>query len=339
MNKVIRQEHGENWSIYHSDCVALLSDIPSHSVDFSVYSPPFSSLYIYGDSVADMGNSTDDDEFLEQYRFLVKEKLRVTRPGRLSAVHVKDLVYYQNATEDGSSGIRPFSDEVTRLHLEEGWKLQCRVTIWRDPVLERSKTNAHGLLYKSFRKDASICRVGMPEYLLVFRKWPQNEAQARIQRPVLHPQNEAPLPIWQELASPVWPSSAAVWNYDGQIKLKITADDVIAIASGGKSGGGDYDMKATDVLNVKNARDPNAEKHICPMPLNITSRAISLWSNEGDTVLSPFMGIGSEGVVAIEMGRRFIGAELNGIYYASASGHLRATSKQGRQLGLFESIA
>ena len=337
--KVINQTHGERWSIYHGDCVALASEVPDNSVDLSVYSPPFSSLYIYGDNEADMGNTDDDSQFLEQYRFLIREKLRATRPGRLSAVHVKDLVFYQNATEDGSSGIRPFSDDVTRVHLEEGWKLQCRVTIWRDPVLERSKTNAHGLLYKTFRGDSSFCRVGMPEYLLVFRKWPQNDAERELQRPIVHPQADAPLPIWQELASPVWPASAAVWNYQGAIDIEHAPTGVHAISSGGRSGGGDYDLRSTDVLNVKQAADPNAERHLCPMPINITARAISLWSNKDDVVWSPFAGIGSEGVAALNLERRFFGSELNPNYYASAVRHLEHESKQGRQMDLFGAVA
>jgi hypothetical protein len=338
-NKVIEQEQGERWACYHGDCVALATAVPDNTVDLSVYSPPFSQLYIYSDSEADMGNTDDDAQFLEQYRYLVREKLRATRPGRLSAVHVKDLVFYQNATEDGSSGIRPFSDEVTRLHLEEGWKLQCRVTIWRDPVLERSKTNAHGLLYKTFRTDASFCRVGMPEYLLVFRKWPQTDAERDLQRPVLHPQSDAPLPVWQELASPVWPASAAIWNYQGAIDIAHESTGVHAISSGGRSGGGDYDLRNTDVLNVRQAQDPNAERHLCPMPLNITARAIELWSNREDVIWSPFTGIGSEGVAAIKLGRRFFGSELNHNYYRSAVGHLQSAGKDGQQLGLFDAIA
>jgi hypothetical protein len=342
-NKVMHQTHGDRWSLYHGDCVALASDVPDNSIDLSVYSPPFSNLYIYGDSEADMGNTDGDDQFLEQYRFLVREKHRITRPGRMSAIHVKDLVYYQNATEDSSSGIRPFSDECTRIHLQEGFKLQCRITIWRDPVIEQRKTNAHGLLYKSFRTRADICRVGMPEYLLVFRKWPQTERESALQVPVVHDPASTPLPVWQELASPVWPASATVWNYAGPIGLHHDGrgDDarVIARTSGGRSGGGDLDLQSTRVLNVQQARDPNAERHLCPMPLNITGRAIGLWSNAGDVVWSPFAGIGSEGVVAVEMGRRFIGSELNPNYYRSAAGHIESASKQGRQLDLLEAIA
>jgi len=335
MNTVIAQEHGESWSAYHGDCVALETQIPDNSIDFSVYSPPFSSLYIYSDSEADMGNTDSDEEFIEQYRFLVREKFRTTRPGRLTAVHIKDLVYYQGSSGDGSSGIRPLSDMVTALHLELGWKLQCRITIWRDPVLERSKTNAHGLLYKTFRGDASFCRVGMPEYLLVFRKWPRNDEEAAMQSPVVHPQSMVPLPIWQELASPIWPAAATCWNYDGAIKIV----DGRAITSGGKSGGGDMDLRSTETLNIHNGRDPNAERHLCPMPLNITARAVGLWTNPGDVVRSPFMGIGSEGVTALRMGRKFIGTELNPAYFRAAVGHLASASKEGRQMDLFEAVA
>ena len=336
MKKVLDQAHGDSWSMFHGDCVFLATEIPDNSIDFSIYSPPFSQLYVYSESAADMGNTDGDAHFLEQYRFLIAEKLRATRPGRLSAVHIKDQVYYQGSSDDGSSGIRPLSDMVTAAHLDLGWKLQCRITIWRDPVLERSKTNAHGLLYKTFRGDASFCRVGMPEYLLVFRKWPKDEAEEGMQRPVVHPTSEFPLPVWQELASPVWPAAASVWNYAGPISIETDGDRPRAISSPGRSGGGDGDLSATDTLNVKQARDPDAEKHLCPMPLNITRRAIALWSNAGDSVWSPFAGIGSEGVCALDLSRRFIGSELNPYYWGAAVGHLRACSKQGHQMSIFD---
>lgn len=338
MKNVLDQAMGADWAIYHGDCVALAAAVPDNSVDFSVYSPPFSSLYIYGDSEADMGNTSGDAEFLEQYRFLVREKFRATRPGRLTAVHIKDQVFYQGSSGDGSSGIRPLSDNVTAVHLAEGWKLQCRITIWRDPVLERSKTNAHGLLYKTFRGDASFCRVGMPEYLLVFRKWPANDEEAAMHSPIVHPREDAPLPVWQELASPVWPAAATVWNYAGPIDLIHDNQGTHARSAPGKSGGGDMDLRTTDVLNVQQAADPEAERHLCPMPLNITSRAITLWSNARDSVWSPFAGIGSEGVAALKLERRFFGTELNPNYYASAVKHLQAASKEGRQLSIFEAL-
>lgn len=336
MKNIYDQANGKNWSIYHGDCVALAAAVPDNSVDFSVYSPPFSNLYIYGDSEADMGNTEGDDEFLEQYRFLVREKLRATRPGRLSAVHIKDQVYYQGSSHDGSSGVSPLSDQVLKLHLDEGWKLQCRITIWRDPVLERSKTNAHGLLYKTFKADASYCRVGMPEYLLVFRKWPKSESESEMQKPIIHPPSDMPLPVWQELASPVWPANATVWNYAGPITIQQTNRGAQAMSSPGRSGGGDGDLRATEVLNVKQASDPSAERHLCPMPLNITSRAISLWSNPKDSVWSPFLGIGSEGVAALRLGRRFFGTELNPKYYSSAIDHMKSADQEGTQMSIFD---
>ena len=338
MKTVMNQDSGTDWSLYHGDCVALATQIPDNSIDLSVYSPPFSSLYIYGDSEADMGNTESDAQFLDQYRFLVREKFRATRPGRISAVHIKDLVYYQGSSADGTAGIRPLSDEVTRLHLEEGWKLACRITIWRDPVLERSKTNAHGLLWKSFQADASICRVGMPEYMLIFRKWPSNDEEAELASPVVHKKSDVPLETWQELASPVWPVGSEdwldgrpfppVWNYTGQLNPEIGPNN-------GQSGGGDYDLRATDTLNVQQSRDPNAEKHLCPMPLNITRRAIVLYSNPGDVVWSPFTGIGSEGVQSLRLGRKFVGTELNGTYYKYALNHIKAAAKEGHQDDLF----
>lgn len=321
---VLDQEQGKNWALYNSDCVLFAQSLPDNSIDFAVYSPPYSSLYVYSESVADMGNVDSDEEFIEQYRFMVREKYRVLRPGRVSAVHVKDLVYYQNSSADGSSGLRPFSDLVTRLHLEEGFTFHCRVTIFRDPVLERSKTNAHGLLWKTFQGDASFCRVGMPEYLLIFRKWAK-PGEEDLVREVVHPKSEIPLRAWQELASPIWPAfevSPHVWNFQPE-----------------QSGKGDADLKATEVLNVKAARDEKAEKHLCPMPLNITKRAITLWTNEGETVLSPFAGVGSEGVAALELNRRYIGTELHPAYYRQAVANLRNVEEEPVTLDMFGDAA
>ena len=299
---ILAQETGDNWTAMHGDCIEAIRDIPDNSIDISVYSPPFSSLYIYSDSERDMGNVDDDAEFIRFYRMLIGEKLRVTRPGRLSAIHVKDLVYYQGSSERGDAGIRPFSDMCVAEHIAAGWSYHCRITIWRDPVLERGKTNAHGLLRKTRRADSTFCRVGMPEYLLVFRKWATEETK-HLCKPVTNP--DYPTELWQQEASPVW-DGETIWNY----RLS-------------QSGKGDYDLPATDVLNVRVARDENAEKHLCPMPLNITDRAIHMWSAPGDVVLSPFMGIGSEGWCATRQSRKFVGIELNELYYRYAVRNLR----------------
>ncbi len=284
MTMVIDQAVGDDWAAYCADCVPFTAALPAASVDFSVYSPPFSSLYIYSESVADMGNCASDDEFLEQYRYLVRALYRATRPGRMTAIHVKDLVYYQNSSERGTAGLRPFSDECTRVHREEGWDFHSRVTIWRSPVREMQKTKAHGLLWKTLRADSTFSRQGLPEYLLVFRKWAQDGEEIS---PVTHTMESFPVEEWQDYASPVW-------NYDVQ------------------------NLPETDVLNVKVARSDKDEKHLCPMPLNITRRALRLWSSPGDRIFSPFMGIGSEGWVALQERRRFLGTELNPKYFRQA---------------------
>lgn len=315
---VLSQQFGDRWAAYNADCVEFSRDLPDNSIDFSVYSPPFSNIYTYSDSERDMGNVESDDEFAECYRYLVREKLRVTRPGRLSAIHVKDIPYYQGSSENGDSGLRPFSDLCTQIHRQEGWTFHCRITIWRDPVLERGKTNAHGLLRKTRRADASFCRVGMPEYLLVFRKWATDDT-SHLVKPLLNP--DYPTELWQQEASPVW-DGATIWNY--QL---------------GQSGKGDYDLRTTDVLNVKAARDEDAIKHLCPMPLNITRRAMTLWSAPDEVVFSPFMGIGSEGWVALEEGRRFIGTELKGAYFDQAVKNLREAESKGQSASLFDGHA
>lgn len=308
MTDVFEQHLGERFAAYLVDTVEFTAGLPSNSVDFSVYSPPFSSLYIYSESERDMGNVADDDAFQACYRPLLEEMWRVTKPGRLTAIHVKDLVYYSNSSIDGSRGLRDFSGSCIVSHLEAGqeaarranqiggWALHSRVTIWRCPVKEMQKTKPDGLLYKNFRTDAARNRVGLPEYLVLFRKWSDGmDATA----PIVHDPNEFPLDIWQEWASPVWLST-----------------------------------RETDVLNVKIARDDQAEKHLCPMPLDLSERACRLWSNPGDTVYSPFMGVGSEGVSALKSGRRFIGTELKPAYYRQALRYLAEAERDstGRDL-------
>lgn len=304
MTKVLDQAEGRNWSAYCADCVPFTAALPDGCIDFSVYSPPFANLYIYSESVADMGNAGSDEEFFEQYRFFVREKLRVTRPGRLTAIHVKDLVYYQNSSERGTAGLRPFSDECTRIHREEGWDFHSRFTIWRSPVREMQKTKAHGLLWKTLQADSTFSRAGLPEYLLVFRKWAREGEEVQ---PVTHTKESFPVELWQQYASPVW-------NYTT------------------------HDLPETDVLNVKVARSDRDEKHLCPMPLNITRRALKMWSNPGDTVFSPFMGIGSEGYVSLQEGRRFVGTELNPAYFSQAVKNLRDAENEGSFGSLFDDL-
>jgi DNA modification methylase len=202
------------FAAYHADAVDVARQLPTASVHFNVHSPPFSSLYTYSDSELDMGNSLDDEQFIEHYRFLVREQFRVMRAGRIVAVHCKNLVDYKG--RDGRAGIRDFRGELIRLYEAEGFKLHSECTIWKCPVHEMQKTKAHGLLYKQLRTDSSFSRQGMAEYLLAFRKWAREGEEVE---PVAHTERDFTLDEWQEIASPVW------MNVDHQDVLNARVKD------------------------------------------------------------------------------------------------------------------
>jgi DNA modification methylase len=298
---------GEQWQLYHGDCVDVHRRLIDDSIDFCIHSPPFSNLYIYSDSLADMGNSKSHDEFFRHYEFLIAELFRVTVPGRLCAVHCKDLPLYKG--RDGAAGLCDFPAQITGAFERHGWTFHSRVTIWKDPVTEMQRTKNHGLLHRQLCKDSSASRQGMADYLLVFRKWPQEvldefpkpvtrgDPYCRFQHYVgeegppsdLLPSAFSPQPltkadpysiaVWQRYASPVW-----------------------------------FDINQMRVLNYRLGRDDKDEKHICPLQLDVIERAIELWTNPGDLVCDPFNGIGSTGYVALKAGRRYVGSELKDSY-------------------------
>lgn len=288
----------DTWRMYHGDCVEILRQLPDNSLDYSVYSPPFANLYTYSDSERDMGNCFDDAEFIEQYSYMVAELYRCLRPGRLVAVHCKDLVNYKN--RDGMAGLRDFPGELVRVHRDAGFAYSSRVTVWKCPVTEMRRTNAHGLLYKQLRTDSTFSRQGLPDYVLVFRKWAHTESEQELVQPVPHTRDEFPLDQWQQWASPVW-----------------------------------MDIDQTDVLNVAAAREDKDEKHMCPLQLDLIERCVTLSSNPGDVVFSPFGGLGSEGVVSLKMGRKFIGCELKESYFRQACANLREAVRASGQQEMF----
>jgi DNA modification methylase len=196
MIRCLKDAHGDNFALYHGDCVSVAQQLPSESVDFSIYSPPFSNLFVYSDSEADMGNAVDDAEFQKHYGYLLTELYRLTLPGRLTAVHCSDLPLQK--WKDGMIGIKDLSGDIIRSHQDAGWVLHSRVTIWKSPVVEMTRTKALGLLHKQLLKDSGRSRTGMPDYLLVFRKDGINP------KPISHERDAFPVEQWQEWASPVW---------------------------------------------------------------------------------------------------------------------------------------
>lgn len=280
---VIEKEEGRLWAMYNADCVELTRDMPDNSVHISVYSPPFSQLFIYSESERDMGNCDSDEEFMRHYRFLTEELYRVLIPGREVFVHCSDLP--RTKSVHGHIGLYDFPADVRQVHEDVGFIYHSRVTIWKDPVVEMQRTKALGLLHKQIKKDSTRSRHGMPDYVLVFRKPPSETDDIE---PVTHTATEFPVEQWQQWASPVW-----------------------------------MDINQTNVLNKRVAREDKDEKHICPLQLDLIQRCLILGSNPGDVVYSPFAGIGSEGYVALQLGRRFIGCELKSKYYQIACRNLR----------------
>ena len=271
------------------DCVQLIQEVPDESVGFSIFSPPFAELYTYSDKLEDMGNSKDYNEFFKAFKFLVGELYRVLWPGRNIAVHCMDLPIQKG--KEGFIGLRDFSGMILQAFEEVGFIYHSRVTIWKNPVTEMQRTKALGLLHKQVKKDSAMSRVGIPDYLMVFRKEGEHD----------HPVHcDISVDTWQKWASPVW-----------------------------------MDIDYGNTLNAAAGRDSNDEKHICPLQLDTIERAIRLWTNEGDTVLTPFLGIGSEVYTAIKTGRYGIGFELKESYFNEAIKNCRNVEVESHQPTLF----
>lgn len=277
--RVMGDAHGRDYAVYHGDSCEILPQLPDRCIDHCIYSPPFGSLFTYSEYAADIGNCANDEEFFGHYEFIVKELVRLIKPGRICAVHCSDLP--TRKWKDGYIGLDPFSDRLREAHECAGFIFYRRITIWKDPVAEMTRTKALNLLYKQLCKDSAMSAPGLPDYLLIFRAPGENAV------PVRQTPDKFPLSQWQEWASPVW----------------------MTVSQG-------------DVLNVNGAREQADERHVCPLQLDVIRRSVVMWSNPGDVVLSPFMGIGSEGYVALREGRRFVGVELKDTYFRQAHRNL-----------------
>ncbi len=281
--KVLDQHIAERYALYHGDCVDVMRGMPDASVHYSVFSPPFASLYTYSASPRDMGNCATHSEFYSQFRFAVAELYRITKPGRLLSFHC--FLIPMMKAKHGEIGLTDFRGELIRMFVECGWIHHSEVVIWKDPVTAMQRTKALGLLHKQIKKDSCMSRQGIPDYLITMRKPGANP------EPVTHTNEDFPVQLWQQYASPVW-----------------------------------MDINPSETLQHRSAREHDDERHICPLQLDVIRRALKLWSNPGDTVFSPFAGIGSEGYVALQEGRRFVGAELKESYYRQALANLDAAA-------------
>lgn len=295
---VIGQESGKNWVLYNGDCCEVIRGIGSDTIGFSVFSPPFASLYTYSNSERDMGNCKGEEDFIEHFSYLVSELFRVTMPGRLVSFHCMNLP--TSKCRHGYIGISDFRGELIRCFQSAGFIYASEVCIWKDPVTAMQRTKAKGLLHKQLCKDSAESRQGIPDYLVTMRKPGDNP------RPIAGPLDHfagdqasfvqtknLSIDIWQRYASPVW-----------------------------------MDINPSNTLQFRSAREQKDERHICPLQLDVIHRALQLWSMPGDVVLSPFAGIGSEGYEAVKMGRRFVGIELKEAYFRQAVKHLKEAERE-----------
>lgn len=304
---------GEGWEVYRGDCVETLRLLPDASVDFSVFSPPFASLYVYSSSDRDMGNVKDHAEFFQHFGFLIPELFRVTKPGRLLSFHCMNLP--TSKVRDGVIGLTDFRGQLIKAFQDAGWIYHSEVCIFKDPVTAMQRTKAIGLLHKQLVKDSAMSRQGIPDYLVTMRK-PGDNAEPIKGVLAEYVGTDETLPdtrgkwnrdemrdsinIWQRYASPVW-----------------------------------MDINPSDTLQRTSAREEKDERHIAPLQLQVVHRALQLWTNPGDLVLSPFAGIGSEGFEAIKMGRRFVGVELKDSYFRQAVANLQRAERERATIGLF----
>jgi DNA modification methylase len=316
MANVINQEFGKDWVIYHADACEALTGIPDGSIHYSLHSPPFCSLYTFSDDQRDLSNCADDDTFWEHYAFVITELFRVTMPGRLASIHCMNLP--TSKLRDGFIGLRDFRGDIIRAFSRVGFYYHSEVCVRKDPVIAMQRSKSIGLLHKQLVKDSSLSRQAVADYIVTMRKPGDNpeSVKGRLDRyygtdhdiPIEDPgrisEHEASsysVAVWQRYAEPVW-----------------------------------MDISQGDVLSRKEARAEADERHIAPLQLTVIRRCCQLWTNPNDIVLSPFAGIGSEGYVAIEMGRKFIGIELKKSYYDQAVANLKIADRRRLESGLFD---
>ena len=277
--KVLDQVTENKYALYNGDSCEVVKEIPDNSIHYTIFSPPFASLYTYSNSDRDMGNSKGDDEFYNHFIYLAKELYRITMPGRLLSFHCMDLPLMKE--RDGVIGLKDFPSIIRQIFEDCGFIYHSKVTIWKNPVTEMQRTKALGLLHKQIRKDSAMNRQGIPDYIVTMRKPGDNPER------ISHTHETFPVDVWQNYASPVW-----------------------------------MDIRQSDTLQKKSAREDKDERHICPLQLEVIQRCVELWTNPGDIVLDPFAGIGSVPYVAVTMGRRGIGIELKDSYYNQAKNNL-----------------
>lgn len=306
MINVKNQYIDENFTIYNADCIEVLATLPENSVDFSIFSPPYFSLFTYSSSIRDLGNCKNESEFLEHFSLVINGLKRVIKPGRLITVDCMNVPAMKE--RDGYIGLKDFRGDIIRAFQEQGFIFHSEHCVWKDPLIEAVRTKALGLMHKQLCKDSSMCRAGIPQYLLAFRKPGVNEKFISHSDGLEYFSGDDEPTTgtlaherWRRYASPVW-----------------------------------MDIRQGNTLNARAAREQEDERHVCPMSLDIIERALQLWTNPGDIILDPFNGVGSSGYQSLKMKRRYLGIELKESYYNQAVKNLLSVNEQEKQSVLFQ---
>ena len=310
---VTDEASGENWRLLLGDSCERLAEIPTESVDLSVCSPPFDSLYTYSPSMRDLGNSANRDEFLDHYRFIIREQLRVTKPGRIACIHVQQVATKKAVA--GYVGLTDFRGDVIRAFQAEGWIFYGETTIWKDPQAQSIRTKSFALAFQTKNRDSAGTRPALADYLLIFKKPGDNAVPIRH----LADSGEVTNDDWIEWASPIW--------FDRHDCDPVGGEHLCPVWLG---------IRETNTLNVREGRESEDERHIAPLQLDFIERCVRLWSNPGETVFTPFAGIGSEPYVAVKLGRQGLGIELKPSYWRTAVDNLTRLETEMSAPSLFD---
>jgi len=333
MTKKQPEYSGIGWALHNSDCIEGMHAMPEGSIDCAIFSPPFGDLFVYSDSERDLGNAGTGEKFINQYRFFAEALTRVMRPGRIVCVHCTDLPMRKG--RDGAIGLQDFSGDLIRAHTAAGLIYHGRATIWKDPVVEMQRTKALGLLHKTICKDSTMNRVGMPDYMLFFRKDAVND------RPVEHTsqidrgwKNGTPLKIAREWLDELTREGLCAGTPPDEVleilikEAEFTIDEWQDLASPVW-----MNIHQGNVLRTfRKAKGPNDEKHVCPLQLDVIKRCLRLYTRPGDVVMDPFNGVGSTGYEALRARRKYIGFELKAEYAAQANLNLQDAADHGADM-------
>ena len=317
---VKNQKITNDYAIYNSDCMYVVNTLPDSSIDFSVYSPPFAGLYNYSSHENDFSNCETKEQFIEQYEFLVKELARVTKPGRINAVHVTDV-------HTNTGRLWDFPGEVIRLHEKYGMQYHNRITIWKEPLKVRMRTMVQSLMHKFIVEDATKCFTAMPDYVLIFKKSGENET------PVTHPNGLNDFEYFGE--TPFLETHKETYgNYkDFRKKWEFFEGDKrenkLSHLTWQRYASSVWDdVRIDNVLPFKDSREEDDEKHVHPLQLDVVDRIVELYTNPGETVLTPFGGVGTEVYSPVSMGRKAIGIELKESYFKQGVINLQLCKKR-----------